>query len=262
MSVSRTCLHRVLLAAALIVLLAVPAHARDVRIGIGFVLPPYVIREKNRGVEVAIIQEALAAAGHSPVFVYLPNLRLPMELARGNLDAVAANMAYDLGRETGLPVFHSAETIAYHNYAITLAEKGVAVNSLLDLRGHRVLAFQNAHKYLGREFREVTSVLPGYRELADQSLHAGMLYADRTDILISDKRIFYYWRKKLAESPQAGGLKLDRPLTFHDVFPPSPRAVFFMDRELRDDFDRGLAVIRERGVIQALCLEYLGEVPE
>lgn len=252
---------RALLAAALTVLFAVPALARDVRIGIGFVLPPYVIREGNQGLEVEIIQQALAAAGHSPVFVYLPNLRLPMELSRGTLDAVAANMAYDLGRETGLPVFHSAETIAYHNYAITLAEKGLMVNSLEDLRGHRVLTFQNARKYLGPEFRQITAVLAQYRELADQSLHAGMLYADRTDILISDKRIFYYWRKKLVESPQAKGLGLGRPLTFHDIFPPSPRAVFFMDRKLRDDFDRGLDELRKRGEIKALCLKYLGEVP-
>ncbi|MDD3311562.1 transporter substrate-binding domain-containing protein [Pseudodesulfovibrio sp.] len=250
-----------LLAVALAALFAVPALAQDVRIGIGFVLPPYVIRENNQGLEVEIIQQALAVSGRSPVFVYLPNLRLPMELSRGTLDAVAANLSYDLGRETGLPVFHSAETLAYHNYAITLAEKGLVVNRLGDLLGRRVLAFQNAHKYLGPEFRQVTAELACYRELADQSLHVGMLYADRADILISDKRIFYYWRKKLAESPQAKGLGLDRPLTFHDVFPPSPRAVFFMNRELRDDFDRGLNEIRKRGEIKALCLKYLGEVP-
>ena len=177
------CLAAVLLAA---VCLAAPARAREVRVGIGFVLPPYVIRENDSGLEVEIIRRALAEAGHTAVFVYLPNLRLVLEMGRGNLDAVAANRAYDLGRETGKPAYVSGPTVEFHNYAITRRADGLVIRSLDDLRGKRVLAFQNARKYLGREFREAVASVKCYREVADQSLHAGMLYADRTDVVISD----------------------------------------------------------------------------
>ena len=252
------CLAAVLLAAAS---LAAPARAREVRVGIGFVLPPYVIRENDTGLEVEVIRRALAEAGHTAVFVYLPNLRLVLEMGRGKLDAVAANLAYDLARETGKPAYASGPTVEFHNYAITRRADGLVIRSLDDLRGKRVLAFQNAAKYLGKEFGQVAESLECYRELADQSLHAGMLYADRTDVVISDKRIFLYWRARLAGAGQCKGVDLDQPLEFHDIFPPSPRAVFFEDAGLRDEFDRGLDVLRARGELDILCRQYLPPLP-
>jgi len=249
------------LAALAVCCLAAPAQAREVRVGIGFVLPPYVIREHNTGLEVEIIRSALAEAGHTAVFVYLPNLRLPLEMTRGTLDAVAANRSYDLAREMGQPAYASGQTVEYHNYAISRLSDGFVIRSVEDLRGKRVLTFQNARKYLGEEFRQVALSLAHYRELADQSLHVGMLYADRTDVVISDKRIFLYWRQRLAISPQSEGVDLDQPLEFHDIFPPSARTVFFADPALRDDFDRGLTSLREQGYIQVLSDQYLTPIP-
>ncbi|MEF2231465.1 MAG: transporter substrate-binding domain-containing protein [Pseudodesulfovibrio sp.] len=245
------------LVALVLLCLAVPAPAREVRVGIGFVLPPYVVREDDSGLEVEIIRRALAEAGHTAVFVYLPNLRLPLELARGTLDAVAANRAYDLAREMGGPAHPSGLTVEYRNCAVSRRSDGFVIHAVGDLRGKRVLTFQNARKYLGQEFRRVADSLQHYRELADQSLHVGMLYAGRTDVVISDRRIFLYWRKRLADSSRGRGVDLEQPLVFHDIFSPSPRTVFFSDPALRDAFDQGLEALRGRGEIEALNARHL-----
>ena len=242
---------------AVLFCLAATAGAREVRIGVGSVLPPYVIKEVDGGMEVDIIREALAEAGHRAVFVYLPNPRLVLDLGKGDLEGVAVNSAYNLAAEAGYPVFRSDTTLSYRNYAITRRDDDIVINSLEDLRGKCITAFFNASKYLGPEYADVVRGNECYRELGDQSLHVGMLYAGRTDVLISDKWIFFYWRNKLAASVKSRGLDLSQPVVFHPIFPPSPRSVFFMDKRLCDDLDRGLKILRKRGGVKAIMAKYV-----
>lgn len=233
------------------------ANAHDVRIGIGLVLPPYVIQETDSGLEVDIIRQAFAEVGHRAVFVYLPNPRLSLALASGDVDGVATDRVHDLTSEVKRPLYCSVTTLKYRNFAISRLSNGHTITCVKDLEGKRVLAFHNACKHLGQEYAKAVQ-RAHYRELADQSLHAGMLYADRTDVLISDKRIFAYWRRELAKSFKSKEQDLAQPLVFHAIFDPMPRAVFFVEKELRDDFDKGFRTIQERGDIKTIAAQYLG----
>ncbi len=92
------------------------ANARDVRIGVGLVLPPYVIQETDSGLEVDIIRQALAEVGHRAVFVYLPNPRLSLALATGDVDGVATDRVHDLSREMKHPICCSVTTLTFRNF--------------------------------------------------------------------------------------------------------------------------------------------------
>lgn len=232
------------------------ARCDEVRVGIGFALPPYVIKETDGGMEVEIIREALAIGGHETVFVYLPNLRLPVAFDGYEVDCVVANAAYDLSNETQRTNFPSEPTIAYKNYAITLEENLVDIRSINDLAQFKVLAFNNANKYLGPEFAAMAEDNPLYSELADQSLQVMMLSSGRVQVVVSDKRIFLWWRNRLRSRSVSDNILLSQPFTFHPVFPPAWRNVTFGSKALRDDFNSGLATIRDNGIFDAIVRKY------
>jgi polar amino acid transport system substrate-binding protein len=43
------------------------AHADEVKVGVSFSIPPYVIQETNSGLELDILRSALAVKGHSAI---------------------------------------------------------------------------------------------------------------------------------------------------------------------------------------------------
>lgn len=236
------------------------AYARQIRVGIGFSLPPYVIRETGKGLEVEVIRQAFGYMGHEVEFVYLPNLRLPVAFAQGKVDCVATNAAYDIGTDSGRKAYASGLTVVMRNSAITLPRAGIVLERVADLTPHSVLAFNNAPKYLGPEFTAMVMENRRYAELADQSLQVKMLYSGRVQVVVSDRYIFLWWRKILQNSTLAESLDLTPMPLFHDIFPPAPRCVFFSSSSLRDTFNLGLDQLRKRGEFDALVYRYIGEV--
>lgn len=256
-------LHTVFaLGIAFVLTFTLPCMAQEVTVGIGFSIPPYVIKETDSGIEVDIIREALKISGHEAVFMYLPNLRLPVEFDGGAVDCVATNVNYDFEKETNRPVYSSGTTIVFQNYAVALESRKLGINSIQDLFDKDVLGFNNAFKYLGPEFAQMAEVNMDYWELADQSLQVRMLFAERVDVVVSDKRIFLYWREKLIQSVVASTLNLDQPLLFNPIFSPAPRHVVFADPKIRDDFDKGYALIKAKGIYDAIMARYGGETPQ
>ncbi len=253
----RKILRVITIASLFVCLLFSLSFAREIRVGIGFALPPYVMRQEGRGLEVDIVREAFAKVGHTVKFLYLPNLRIPVEFAQGNVDCIVANVAYDLEKDSGRKEYHSQPTIAYQNFAITLEENALSIESIADLDGLKVLGFNNATKYLGPEFAVMALRNPDYSELADQSLQVGMLFSGRVQVVVSDKRVFLWW-KKLKENSLAAELDLSLPLAFSPVFPPASRCVFFAAPGDRDAFDEGLDELRKSGRFDAVIESYSG----
>ncbi|QJB56709.1 transporter substrate-binding domain-containing protein [Pseudodesulfovibrio sp. zrk46] len=241
----------------LVLMMGGAAIAEEVKVGIGFSIPPYVIKNNNSGLEVEIIRSSLAAAGHAVQFIYLPNLRLPVEFAQNNVDCVAANASYDLANDSGRPVSRSDETLSLQNYAITLSRNGLVINSLQDLGDKQVLAFNNAVKYLSPTFAAIAGANPHYSELADQSLQVRMLYSGRTQVVVADKRIFLWWRQQILNSNLADDVDMLVPLKFHAIFPPSPRRVHFGSKRLCSEFNNGLATIKKNGLYDRIMERYV-----
>jgi len=229
-------------------------------VGIGFSLPPYVIREADGGMEVDIIREALKNAGHDVEFVYLPNLRLPVDYAQGDVDCVVANAAYDLEKDSGRKVYPSNVTIAYQNFAMSLSEKGLVINQIKDLTNLHVLAFNNATKYLGPEFAAMARNNPEYSELPDQSLQVRMLYSERVEVVVSDKQIFLWWRNKVRRSNAAVSQDMTAVVDFHPIFTSSPRRLYFNNSSLRDAFNIGLDEIVKSGLYDSIISSYVDDV--
>jgi polar amino acid transport system substrate-binding protein len=252
-------LRYLFIAAALVLLTAAPATpamAREVRVGVGFAIAPYAIRDQDAGLEVDLIRAAFRAAGMEAKFIYLPNLRLPLALAEGDVDCLATSDGYDMAGRIGRPVFYSAPTVTFQNYAVSLAARELYIHSIGDMTGYVLLGFQDAASYIGPEFEAMTRGNDLYSELSDQSLQVRMLFSGRVDVVISERRVFLYWRNRLKSSPAGLAVDLDQEVTFHPIFTAQKRQAAFTDRSLRDAFDRGLAAIRESGSFGRIVRAY------
>ncbi|MCJ8338418.1 MAG: transporter substrate-binding domain-containing protein [Pseudomonadales bacterium] len=230
--------------------------AKELRIAIGAALPPYVLDHNNAGIEVDIITEALKVKGYTVSFHFVPNLRLLRRLKNREVDGTVQNSIFDIGKAVNIKVYDSATTITYHNYAIAFRDKNLQIYAIKDLLNKRVLAFQNATKYLGSVYATMAKNNADYREHAKQSLQVKQLYADRVDVIISEKRIFNYWKQQAQSRGELYRRNLNRELQFHNIFAPSARNVKFVDSQTRDDFNDGLRLIKGTGLYQTIIDKY------
>ena len=242
--------------AAVLLTLVAAAQAGPVRVGIGFAIAPYVLRDRDAGLEVDLLRAAFAASGLEAEFVYLPNLRLPLAFADKEVDCLATSVGYDVAGRTGCPAFYSVPTLTFRNQAVALEHRHLPIDSIDDLRGYVVLGFQDAANYLGREFAAMTRGNDLYSELSDQSLQVRMLFSGRVDVVISERRVFLYWRNRLRSSPAGQALDLDQDVRFNPIFPAQERQAAFVRESLRDRFNKGLEAIRESGEYDRIVRSY------
>ncbi len=232
------------------------ALAKEVRIAIGTELPPYVLYQSSTGIEVDVIREALKVNGHTVTFHFIPYLRVQRSLKNQVIDGTVQNSTIVTGKEGSHAVYDSETTIYYHNFAIAFDDKNFQIHSINDLVNKRVLAFQNATITLGAAYAAMAKKNEDYREHPKQSLQVKQLYAGRVEVLISDKRIFNYWKSKAESEGELLRNNKMKKLKFHTIFKASARNVKFLDRNLRDDFNDGLRSIKASGLYQDIINKY------
>ena len=228
----------------IILLITVNANAKDVTLVAGLSLPPYIIQESNSGMEYDIIKEALAQQGHNLTLHYVPFVRVAVDYK--NFDG-----ATTINESSGISGNYSDEVMTYRNYAISLKENGLKIDTIQDLKDKRIVAFQNASKYLGSEYNEVTKNNSKYSEQGNQSLQVKMLYSNRADAVVSDINIFKYYKKKTTDIDTSGEVVL------HEIFPGVTYKVLFNDATIRDDFNKGLKSLRDSGRYDEIISSYV-----
>lgn len=228
--------------------LAVPAAAAELKVAVPRWGPPYVIPKTLDGIEYDIVKEALAEAGHTMFPVLTVLARIPKELQTGTIDA-----AMTMRPETGTAACYSDSHISYHNHVITLERDNLKIESVADLAGKSVVAFQNAHLYLGDDYARAVANAPFYREEANQMVQAMLLYSGRIQAVVADINIFRWF----AAQPEVRD-KLDttQKLRLHPLFPATPHHVAFRDPALCADFNRGLRALRASGAYDHILLRY------
>ena len=219
--------------------------AKEVLLGMGRSVPPYIIQESNAGIEYEVIELALAAVGHTLKPVYLPLARVEQMLLGHNVDA-----ATPLKKLDSLDLCYSDSHIKYQNVAITLKKNNYQIKNVQGLKGKNIIAFQKADQYLGKEFASIVRQNQNYYEYPDQNKQIHALFSGNAEVIIADKNIFkYYYEHSLRKD----GFE---EYTIHPVFPPSNYSVGFTDSTLCEEFNRGLAIIRKENGYQRIQNKY------
>ncbi len=219
-------------------------HAGEVTLVAGLSLPPYIIQDSNSGMEFEIIKEVLTGKRHTLVLKYVPFVRVAVDYKKHD-GAVTIN------ESSGVVGNYSDVVITYQNYAISLKEKNIQISGISDLSDKRIVAFQNATKYLGPDFKAAVSGNPKYSEQGKQILQVKMLYSGRVDAIVSDINIFKYYRKQVTD------VDINAPITYHEIFPGTDYKVLFNDPSLRDSFNQGLADLKSSGRYEAIKNSYV-----
>lgn len=222
------------------------ADAVDIQVGMGLAKPPYIMKPGEAGLEYEIVDKALAAAGYRMTPLYYPQARALGLMRAGQLEAILSVTEGIGGND-----FFSDNYIVYQNVAITLTSRRIRISSIDDLSRYSVAAFQNAHFVLGEQFKAVVSNHPNYVEHPQQITQNRLLYLHRVDVVVGDRFIFRYFNREV-EQP----IDSSQPVTFHQIFPPSPRKAVFRDAAVRDKFNAGLKAIRQDGTYAAIVKKY------
>ena len=227
------------------------ASAEVVRVAVGRSQPPYFIVDQDRGIQHDIIKEALAFRGHEMTAFYVPNPRAAALIKDGRVEASAV-----IRPGLGFDDILTDPVISYQNVLITRAEDGLALNSLEDLAGYRVVAFKSATKLLGERFAKAVQKAGSYEEVVNQIAQVRMLYERRADIVVSDRNIFaYYVRQSVTEN------KIDQEFDYkmHPVFPPTVYYLAVPGEGIRRDFNEGLKKLRDTGRYKEIFSSYAEE---
>lgn len=238
---------RHLFCASLWLLTVMSAAAETVTMSVGLALPPYVIADDNRGMELDIVRAALSEKGHELKVKYVPFMRVKTSLEDGKVDA-----AMTVNESSGLSGVHYSDVhMTYQNVAIGLQATGHSVSSVPDLANFSIVAFQDATKYLGDAFASMAAANSGYKEMARQEAQIKLLFTGRTDLVVMDRNIFTFYRG--AEQ----SVDVSAPVTLFEVFPPTDYKVAFSNASVRDDFNAGLAQLKSSGRYQQIMDSYL-----
>lgn len=230
-----------------------PAQAKELVIAFSLDTPPYVMDEGTTGIEIDIVRAALAPQGYTFTVRQMPYGELADAVVQEGVDAAATVTKMDNG------TFYSDEYITFHNAAITKRSAQLKIDSVDDLKGHTILAWENAYEDLGPKFAALFSpkvkapYRDKYHEIANQRDQVEMFWRAEDDVIVIDEAVMQWFTRELA-----GDVDTTAPLVYHKIFPPATRfRITFRSREVRDDFNAGLKSLRASGEYEKIYARYL-----
>ena len=217
------------------------------RIAVGGSIPPYIIEDENRGIEFDILKESLAFSGYEMEPIYVPLGRTLAMIREGQVDGIMSTGLTDL------PGCYTDSHITYWNFAISVRERNLQIQSIDDLSRYSVLSFQNARNYLGDAFKKMAAENEAYREINDQSVQNKMLYSGRVDVVVADRFIFDWYRR---DESVGKVVDTEQEIVFHALFEPSHFSSVFKDDAVCLAFNKGLAYLRSSGRYDEIIRTY------
>jgi len=223
-------------------------YSKEVQTVFSYSTPPYVFKDGS-GIVQTIVKEALAYKSHTvkPVFV---NIGRSFEMFKhGYVDATSI-----IKKNSGLQAHYSDYFMQYHNAAFALRSKLYDIKKIDDLKEYHFIAFQNANKYLGKEFGKVAKEAgQRYSEVADQKQQVNKLLHGRTDIVVMDRHIFRYYKQELISEGKADrGIQTE----LFELFEPTQYRMAFKDKKIRDDFNEGIEKLKKSGRYDEIYEQY------
>lgn len=226
-----------------------------VTIGVSFSIPPWVIKDSNSGIELDILNKALSLQNYSVEPLYASNERVSRMFDSGKIDGY---INVKPGSKT--KGYLSDTVVSFQNVAISIKNKKYPQNITVDfLKDKQVVGFQTASRRLGEEFSKMSQRSKFYREIADQSLQLNLLFIRGVDFIILDRSVFgYFWSEAISNAKKRGsfGEAFKQDVMIHPLFPKTDYAFIFKDAKVRDDFNRGLAKIRQSGQYDIILKKY------
>lgn len=219
--------------------------AKKISVVVGCNKPPYVISQTDTGFEVDLVRAILRDMGYEFSPIYVPFGRSARLLSMGSIDiGLTLNNSHDVSSD-----FLSDAYVVYQNVAVTRKDRALSIDSIEDLKGKSVAAFQTASSVLGEKYGDTLSSHPTYIEMASQDSQVAMLMLGSIDVAVMDRNIFNYFKSQDAQYA-------DDEVVLHELFPLVAYHAAIPDQQLRAAFNETLQTFIEDGRYQALLDVY------
>ncbi len=225
------------------------AFAKALKIASSTAVPPYIIVDTDSGIELDIVREVLGLEGYTVTFEHLPFPRAVEKMKAGEVDGaltISESAKLKLGN-----VFYSDSHITFQNVAISLKSSQLKIDKISDLSDKSIGTFQYAREYIGPEFAKMADSNPAYRELPNSSQIVPMLFQKRVETIVMEINIFKYLLKEIKFTDTSA------PVVIHEIFPKNPFKVVFLDLKVKNDFNKGLKMIRANGRYNEILNKYI-----
>ncbi|MDP5150675.1 transporter substrate-binding domain-containing protein [Rheinheimera baltica] len=193
------------------------------------------------GIEYQLMSRIFSQAGYQVEFELHSYSRLLKQFSDHKLDCISP-AAVDIAG-----AIYTQPYLPFKDVAISLQQAAITLNSVSDLSGKRIVAYQQAEKILGQNYQHAISEA-SYLELAERKLQLELLFSHRVDLVIGEQRVLHYLANKVA--PQ-------QPLETHYLFNEALYPAACWQAEWVTVFNRGLAQLQQSGKLKQLLLQYL-----
>lgn len=192
------------------------------------------------GIEYQLLSRIFRRAGLNVEYELHSYSRLLKQFSDKKLDC-ASPVAVEVAGAS-----YSQDFLPFQDVAVSLQARHLKVDTLAQLSDKRIVAYQQARQVLGPEFSQAISTA-SYLELAERELQLELLFSDRVDLVIGERRVLWYLAQLLAPQHQ---------LTTHYLFTEKAYPAACWQPALSDVINQGLLQLRQSGEYQQILQRF------
>ena len=234
---------RIGLALTLALLCAFSGNAATaLRFGLHFSAPWSFYNDAGEldGIEYQIISRIFQQAGINVEYELHGYSRLLKQFSDKKLDC-ASPVAVDVSG-----AYYTEAYLPFEDVAISLQKAQLSINSVTDLRGKRIVAYQQAQNVLGENFSQAVAA-SNYIELAERELQLELLFSNRVDVVVGERRVLHYL---------AANLAAEISLNTHHLFGQKYYPAACWNKTFSSLFNQGLAQLRQSGELADILMRF------
>jgi len=223
---------------------------QEIKVGVGN-FPPFFVEEEQQGLFIEITEEIFKQLpDYSVKFIYMSNHRLLHEINSGKRIDVACNIFSD----SSVDAFLSSPIFRFTDVAVSKSSAKLDLNTVADLKGLSIAAYQGAKELLGDDFKEMALANPQYSEHSQPKDTTYMMVAGEKDVRVGDINIFLH---DLTSKRYKNEAQVDvNNFTIHRLWPDVYSHMAFKDEKLRNSVDDIIKELTANGSIEAIYLKY------
>jgi polar amino acid transport system substrate-binding protein len=216
--------------------------AKPIRMGLHLSAPWsfYTAAGEVDGIEYQLVSRIFNRAGYQVEYELHSYSRLLKQFSIQKLDCASPVAIAVEG------AFYTEAYLPFQDVAISLSQSGLNIDSLSGLQDKSIVAYQQAKQVLGADFRAAI-FNSRYLELAERELQLELLFKQRVDLVIGERRVLHYLAAKIA--PQ---LKL----ATHYLFAEQAYPAACWQAELTAVFNQGLVQLQQSGELAQILSQY------
>ncbi|WP_240220151.1 substrate-binding periplasmic protein [Rheinheimera hassiensis] len=182
-----------LIAVSMLLPVHVTQAAQPLRFGLHLSAPWSFYNEQGEpdGFEYRLVSRIFNDAGYKVEYEFYSYNRLLKQFADKKLDCASPVAITYPGASYTQPY------LPFQDVAISRKEANLTIDTLQDLSDKRIAAYQQARQVLGADFQHAVSTA-GYLELAERELQLELLFSNRVDVVVGERRVLLHLAAKLA----------------------------------------------------------------